>query len=140
MSVHEEDQKAAALVEVFLDSVKRETAALRERIDRLAVNLDNTHKTHCRNGHELTGNNVLLREGSGGRKARSCRICTRARGRESLRRRRREAGVGSRPDVTDVERQKICDLRRSGMSHRQIARTAERALTTIQRVLKEAGL
>jgi hypothetical protein len=39
---HEQDEKAAALVEVFLDSIKRETAALRERVDRLAVNLDNT--------------------------------------------------------------------------------------------------
>jgi len=95
----------------------------------------NTYKTHCKNGHELVGDNVLSRRDS----SRACRICARARTREFLRRRRQEAGVAS-PYVTDVERQKICDLRRAGTSHRRIARMTNRALATVQRVLKGAGL
>lgn len=41
MKKHAEDLIAAGHVEVFLDKVKREQASLRERIDRLAVDLDN---------------------------------------------------------------------------------------------------
>lgn len=100
----------------------------------------NTYKTHCKEGHELAGDNLIVREDPRGRTSRSCRTCTRARTREFLRRRGRQAGVGSRPDVTDIERRKICDLRRSGTSHRKIARMTGRALTTVQRVLKGAGL
>lgn len=42
--------------------------------------------------------------------------------------------------LTNEERERICDLCRAGMYHRDIAKTVNRALATVQRVLKGAGL
>lgn len=49
----------------------------------------NAHKTHCKRGHPLNGENVIVVRGS----FRSCRECDRINHREVMRRRRRAAGV-----------------------------------------------
>jgi len=49
------------------------------RADRGAVAL-NWHKTHCVNGHDLSGENVSLRKHGITEKSRVCRACERAAG------------------------------------------------------------
>ncbi|WP_261526143.1 HNH endonuclease signature motif containing protein [Burkholderia multivorans] len=44
----------------------------------------NARKTHCKRGHELTGNNLLIANNG----SRQCRICTNWRAREAKRRKR----------------------------------------------------
>jgi hypothetical protein len=46
--------------------------------DRSGNNSNRTLKTHCKNGHELVGDNVAIRGDNGGRR---CRACTRETGR-----------------------------------------------------------
>lgn len=93
-------------------------------------------RTHCDNGHEFAGTNLIIHP-SGGR---ICRICDNKRKAASARRTRRRQGVAPRNFVTPADEAQIESLRRSGASHRAIVRETGRSLMTVQRVLRERGL
>ena len=46
---------------------------------KVAGSTHNAAKTHCKNGHELSGDNLLVESGGAGRKGRRCRACRRIR-------------------------------------------------------------
>jgi hypothetical protein len=58
--------------------------------DRSGNNSNRTLKTHCKNGHELVGDNVAIRGDNGGRR---CRACTRETGRRWTQASRDRAGL-----------------------------------------------
>lgn len=69
-----------------LEQVTRGENTNRGRVNNVAARVRN--KTHCKHGHELTGENVYFDNSKG--KARLCRECTRRRGREYWRKKRLE--------------------------------------------------
>ena len=58
--------------------VRRSQLRRRER-EGLPPPLHNRDKTHCKRGHELSGENIYLRTDKKGRVARVCRVCVRER-------------------------------------------------------------
>ena len=98
-----------------------------------------TRKARCQQGHLKEGDNLIVVQ-SRGRNSYRCRRCDNERKAASARQMRRAAGPLLRPRVDGAEAKRICDLRRSGLAHRAIAKETGRALMTVQRTLKAAGL
>jgi len=60
------------------------------------MGLHNFVKTHCKNSHEFTPENTMIRKGPQGQEWRQCRECGRAAMRDYMTRRRRAAGIQPR--------------------------------------------
>lgn len=93
-------------------------------------------KTHCDKGHKLTGDNLRI---FGVDQRRTCRECDNDRSATRQRESRRARGL-RKTQLSDHEKTRICELRRGGMVHRGIAVSVGRCLSSVQAVLKEAGL
>lgn len=61
----------------------------------------NARKTHCKYGHPLSGDNLVLVSGKYDRPARQCRTCLRAHSRKAYRRRREELPIERRQAPRD---------------------------------------
>lgn len=91
-------------------------------------------KTHCSQGHELSGENLRF---LGRKRVRCCRTCDNERSAARMQERRRESGVQPRNFVSNQERALMIELYEGGVSQRAIGRQLGRALTTVQRALRE---
>jgi hypothetical protein len=96
-------------------------------------------KTHCNAGHLIDGDNLRQVTTSSGEVRRYCRACDNERSAKRQRDARHSRGL-IKTKLSDEDRARICDLRRTGMPHRAIAKAIGRSMWSIQSTLKEAGL
>ncbi|MEU3432348.1 HNH endonuclease signature motif containing protein [Streptomyces sp. NPDC006863] len=95
-------------------------------------------KTHCPKGHELSGRNRLIVK-CGRYEAQRCRECDNERSRKRQAAQRQARGL-LKTRLSPAEESRIRELRLQGLSHVKIAKETGRGVSSVERVLKEAGL